>query len=277
MRLSRKAGFTLIELLVVVSIIALLVSILLPALSKAREQTKKVVCSTNMRSVGTGLLMYTLDHGTIPYPKRAEAHKGSQQNSAAWAQSLFNIVYNNDFEIGPQNDRTGMGWSGPGLLIRNGYLGNEMMTLWCPTKRFEGDGTYPHHNRNMFKTFDKWPEFFAANPHNYDTNIVLSAYRYQAIEPVDLMPAGQIEDLGALRFGNFKDRRKHGAADRTALLDEPGTNYDGDPTVVAGSTHKGGINVLKWDGHVIFVRYDFAVVSSFRYTRWFVQYLDRQD
>lgn len=55
-------GFTLIELLVVVSIIALLVSILLPALSKAREAAKGVVCMHNMKSVGMQVFMYTTDN-----------------------------------------------------------------------------------------------------------------------------------------------------------------------------------------------------------------------
>lgn len=53
-----KKGFTLIELLVVVSIIALLVSILLPALSKAREQTKAAVCLSNLRQMSLGMHYY---------------------------------------------------------------------------------------------------------------------------------------------------------------------------------------------------------------------------
>ena len=57
-----KRGFTLIELLVVVSIIALLVSILLPALSKARETTKLILCSNNVRQIVMAEGFYALDY-----------------------------------------------------------------------------------------------------------------------------------------------------------------------------------------------------------------------
>ena len=53
-----RPGFTLIELLVVISIITLLVSILMPALSQAREQAKRTNCSMNLKNIGLGLYMY---------------------------------------------------------------------------------------------------------------------------------------------------------------------------------------------------------------------------
>jgi prepilin-type N-terminal cleavage/methylation domain-containing protein/prepilin-type processing-associated H-X9-DG protein len=63
---KRKSGFTLIELLVVISIIALLISMLLPALGKAREQAKRVVCSGNLKQITLAMTMYAKERGKIP-------------------------------------------------------------------------------------------------------------------------------------------------------------------------------------------------------------------
>ena len=56
-----RKGFTLIELLVVISIIALLLSILLPTLGRARESAKKVVCLSNMRQMGIAVQCYLME------------------------------------------------------------------------------------------------------------------------------------------------------------------------------------------------------------------------
>jgi prepilin-type N-terminal cleavage/methylation domain-containing protein/prepilin-type processing-associated H-X9-DG protein len=62
-----KSGFTLIELLAVVAIILLLLSLLVPALSSARERTYRAVCASNMRQLQLGHTQYSADHsGTMP-------------------------------------------------------------------------------------------------------------------------------------------------------------------------------------------------------------------
>jgi prepilin-type N-terminal cleavage/methylation domain-containing protein len=60
--MHRKNAFTLVELLVVISIIAILLSVLMPALGKARLQAKKVVCASYLKQWGLGLKLYAEDN-----------------------------------------------------------------------------------------------------------------------------------------------------------------------------------------------------------------------
>jgi prepilin-type N-terminal cleavage/methylation domain-containing protein/prepilin-type processing-associated H-X9-DG protein len=65
---KRRAGFTLIELLVVIAIIAILAAILFPVFAQAREKARSTMCLSNMKQIGTSVIMYTQDYDEyLPY------------------------------------------------------------------------------------------------------------------------------------------------------------------------------------------------------------------
>jgi prepilin-type N-terminal cleavage/methylation domain-containing protein len=89
----KQTGFTLIELLVVVAIIALLISILLPALSRAKEQARVAVCGSNLRSIGVAALTYRGEDKSNDFPwtlPKAYTVDGFQMNNGGgWTELVW--------------------------------------------------------------------------------------------------------------------------------------------------------------------------------------------
>src|SRR5437868_5491591 len=63
-----RRGFTLIELLVVIAIIAILAAILFPVFAQAREKARQASCQSNLKQVGTAMMMYTQDYDEMYVP-----------------------------------------------------------------------------------------------------------------------------------------------------------------------------------------------------------------
>lgn len=77
--MKKSRAFTLIELLVVVAIIALLISILLPSLSRARELAKRTVCMANLRGIGQAMYIYAQDDPQV-FPSIAQTFQNPASN-----------------------------------------------------------------------------------------------------------------------------------------------------------------------------------------------------
>jgi prepilin-type N-terminal cleavage/methylation domain-containing protein len=133
-RRSRKFGFTLIELLVVIAIIAILASMLLPALAKAKTKAQGIMCMNNLKQVMLAWQMYQLDNND----KIVQAYHGG--GTAAFANDPKNapwVVGWLDWSTSPDNTNT-LYLTDEKYSKLAKYFGNSKNVYLCPADKFIG-------------------------------------------------------------------------------------------------------------------------------------------
>ncbi len=120
-----QTGFTIIELLVTISIVALLMSIMMPGLRAVRESANRIQCSSNLRQIGLAIYLYSVQNGER-LPETIFDDEGNEKQSEMMALTTGDM---DDLTLSKQ-------WDGLGLLIgdSNNFLDNHRC-FFCPCHR----------------------------------------------------------------------------------------------------------------------------------------------
>jgi prepilin-type N-terminal cleavage/methylation domain-containing protein len=146
MKQKKKRAFTLIELLVVIAIIALLISILLPSLSRARELSKRLVCGSQTKGVGTSCKIYANDNGekwpVPPYDITLPNQQSSVDYFAGASGTTVPVGYRRDQRSYSRNPNASSSLSvtrAYWMLVRSGDI--TVKQFVCPSSQDDDDPT----------------------------------------------------------------------------------------------------------------------------------------
>lgn len=171
--MQRKRAFTLIELLVVVAIIALLIAILLPSLSRAREMARRAVCASNLNQIGKAMLIYAQDSDGV-FPRLVAPANNITATDENGAPSADNTPWRDvdDATVGSNNavdnpfnpKHTTADGDKPvsaslWLLCRNGQATPKLFV--CPSVKSKASANDPFYEPTNYTTSPRNPKYFS--------------------------------------------------------------------------------------------------------------------
>ena len=265
----RSTAFTLVELLVVIGIIALLIGLLLPALSRAQETSKRIKCAANLRQVGQAMISYaSVNKGNFP---RTYFDKGAIGTPTKLVVNTFGNKAVNPFSptgVGttPAGTQTTTGYNNvPAamfLLIRGTYLTPEV--LICPSvSSIDEPEPFGDPNDNTITAAQRTPlqrsNFTNLQWVSGPTNL---SYSINVPYPtIEAMQKGWVWDTAMDPDTVLASDLNPGQTDKTATATLATLTYNADPTILQAfnsRNHRGlrggkeGQNVCYADGHVEF-------------------------